>query len=131
MVIDTSILFAIEFLEPEAEVYDAMLRSADVRLMSVASAVELLIVLTRRRRFDQSAAVNDLIQEYGIELTPVDEGQMRLAWAGFARFGKGGGHPAQLNFGDCFSYALTRASGQPLMFKGTDFALTDVQTAVT
>lgn len=131
MVIDTSILFAIEFLEPEAEVYDSILRSADVRLMSVANAVELLVVLTRRRRFDQSAAVDDLIEDYAIELTPVDAAQMRLAWAGFARFGKGGGHPAQLNFGDCFSYALTKATGQPLMFKGTDFARTDVEVAIS
>ena len=96
MVIDTSALFAIETEEPESPRLDRALRGAPRRAMSVGSAVELAVVLSRRRASDQRANVDDLLTHYGIELAPVDAGQMRAAWAGFVNFGKGR-HPAQLN----------------------------------
>lgn len=129
MVVDTSALFAIETEEPEMVRFDLALRTTDRRLMSVASAVELAVVLTRRRMSDQRIAVDDLLTHYGIETVDVDESQMRQAWLGFIRFGKGR-HPARLNFGDCFSYALARSLDMPLLFKGEDFTHTDLTPAI-
>ena len=128
MVIDTSALFAIETEEPEAARFDAALNSVDRRLMSIASAVELAVVLTRRRQSDQRANVDDLLIHYGIELIQVDRPQMYAAWNGFIHFGKGR-HPAALNFGDCFSYALAKSRDMPLLFKGDDFSRTDLRVA--
>ena len=129
MIIDTSALFAIETEEPEMARFDRVLRAADRRLMSAASAVELAVVLTRRRLSDQRPAVDDLLSHYGIEIVAVDEAQMRQAWLGYIQFGKGR-HPARLNFGDCFSYALARSMDAPLLFKGDDFVHTDVTPAI-
>ena len=97
--------------------------------MSAASAVELAVVLTRRRLADQRPVVDDLLSHYGIEIVDVDETQMRQAWLGFIQFGKGR-HPARLNFGDCFSYALAKSMDAPLLFKGDDFVHTGVTPAI-
>ena len=75
------------------------------------------------RRFD------DLIQRGRIAVEPVTEGQARIARQAYRDFGKGSGHPAQLNFGDCFAYALARQTGQPLLYKGDDFSRTDLEAA--
>lgn len=128
MVIDTSALFAIEMAEPEQADFDERIRTAPRRLMSVASALELIIGLTARRGSDQRAAVEDLVADYEIELVPVDLEHMRLAAGAVVLFGKGR-HPARLNYGDSFAYALSRATGEPLLFKGDDFARTDVAVA--
>lgn len=128
MVIDTSALFAIEMAEPEQAAFDERIRTAPRRLMSVASALELVIGLTTRRGSDQRAAVDDLVADYGIELVPIDLEQMRLATQAIVRFGKGR-HPARLNYGDSFAYALSRATEEPLLFKGEDFGRTDVTVA--
>lgn len=128
MVIDTSALFAIEMAEPEQLAFDERIRTAPRRLMSMANALELIIGLTARRGSDQRPAVDDLIADYEIELVSVDLEQMRLAAEAVVRFGKGR-HPARLNYGDSFAYALSRATGEPLLFKGDDFARTDVSVA--
>lgn len=128
MVIDTSALFAIETEEPEARRLDSAIRSADRSLISTASAVELAVVLTRRRQSDQRSSVEDLLAHYRLSLVGVEEAHMRAAWEGFIRFGKGR-HSACLNFGDCFSYALARSLNLPLLFKGDDFGRTDVAVA--
>lgn len=125
MVIDTSALFAIEMGEPEAAHFDELIRIAETRLLSVANALELATVLTHRRDQDCRAVVDDIVNEYGLTLVDVDMAQMRLASEGMARFGKGR-HPARLNLGDCFAYGLSRATGEPLLFKGGDFSQTDI-----
>ncbi len=75
-----------------------------------------------------SAALDALMDRFGIELVPVTLVQTRAARVAWRRFGKGN-HPARLNFGDCFSYALAKTTGEPLLFKGNDFAQTDIQAA--
>ena len=77
-----------------------------------------------RRRFD------DLLREAGISVEPVTEEQARLAREAYRDFGRGSGHPAKLNFGDCFAYALAKAMDEPLLFKGEDFSRTDVASAL-
>ncbi|QYF86381.1 type II toxin-antitoxin system VapC family toxin [Brevundimonas sp. PAMC22021] len=128
MVIDTSALFAIEMMEPEARLFDERIRAASSRLMSVSNALELVSALSTRRGSDQRATVDDLISDYGLTLVPVDVEQMRIACEATVRFGKGR-HAARLNYGDCFAYALSRAKGEPLLFKGDDFSRTDVAVA--
>lgn len=128
MVIDTSVFVAIVLGEPEAALFDERLRSASTRRVSVATWVELAAVLSARLGIDARPVVDRLEADYAIALIAVDVEQMRIACDAMVRFGKGR-HPARLNYGDCFAYALSRSSGQPLLFKGEDFGRTDVTVA--
>jgi len=129
MVIDTSALFAIEFAEPEGALFAAAVKSAPRRLMSTATAVECVSVFAGRRPgVDPMIAFNDQIGELAIEITPVDLPQWRAAAEALIRFGKGR-HPARLNLGDSFAYALAKVTDEPLLCKGTDFARTDIRLA--
>lgn len=128
MVIDTSALIAILTQEPEA---DRMARAIDgdpVRLVSAASVLEAAIVLAGRYGDAAANELDALLREARIEVVPVTEDHVRLARMGYSRFGRGR-HPAGLNFGDCFSYALSKAAGQPLLFQGADFDRTDLPRA--
>ena len=124
MIVDTSALIAVLRHEPEADGFvESMLASSAVRV-SAGTLVETRIVAER----DGGAAeMADLLEAIGVEVVPVDARQVDLAFDGFRRFGKGR-HPAGLNFGDLFAYALARALDAPLLFKGNDFARTDVKT---
>ena len=124
MIVDTSALIAVLRHEPEADGFvELMLASSAVRV-SAGTLVETRIVAER----DGGAAeMADLLEAIGVEVVPVDARQVDLAFDGFRRFGKGR-HPAGLNFGDLFAYALARALDAPLLFKGNDFARTDVKT---
>lgn len=125
MVIDTSALIALLELEPEAARIAAAIEADPVRLLSAATLVETSIVLETRRG---EAAVRELdlaIARGGFTVEAVTSGQAEVARQAWRRFGKGR-HPAGLNYGDCFSYALARATGEALLFKGDDFAQTDV-----
>lgn len=114
--------------EPERAVFvGAMLDSADCRI-SAGSWIELAAVLTRRED-DRTEALYGLVRAFEISIEPVDIEQGRIGHAAYRRYGRGSGDPAQLNLGDCFSYALAKATGQPLLFKGDDFPQTDVQVA--
>lgn len=129
MVIDTSALLAILQDEPERRLFNECIENASSRSVSVATFLEVSIVL--ESRFG-SAGIHDLdlfVERAGIELHAVDVDQARAARAAYSRFGKGR-HPAGLNFGDCFSYALARVLGEPLLFNGTDFARTDARSAL-
>ena len=126
MVVDTSVLLAILQDEPERRRFNEALESADSRLMSVASFVETSIVIESRYGAEGLRDLDLLLERAGVELVPVDVEQARAARAAYTRFGKGR-HPAALNFGDCFSYALARVLGEPLLFKGGDFSQTDLQ----
>ena len=128
MVIDSSALVAIYQLEPEREQFVHVRAMAASRRMSVASYIECSMVLQSRRGVLGHNPVDAFVAEAGIELVPVDVEQARMATIAFTRFGKGH-HKAGLNFGDCFSYALAKRSGEPLLFKGNDFIHSDIQVA--
>ena len=125
MVIDTSAVLAILQDEPERRRFAESIEAADTRWMSAATWVESSIVVEARYGSDGLRDFDRLMERIAVEIVPVDLEQARAAREAFRRFGKGR-HPAGLNFGDCFSYALTRMLGEPLLFKGTDFSQTDL-----
>lgn len=125
MVIDTSALVAILQDEPERRAFNEAIEAAEGCAMSVASFVETSMIIESRYGPDGIRSLDLLISKAQIELVPVDADQAHIARDAFRHYGKGR-HPAGLNFGDCFSYALAKALAQPLLFKGTDFTLTDV-----
>jgi ribonuclease VapC len=125
MVVDTSALLAILQDEPERRRFNEALESADSRLVSVATLVEISIIIESRYGAEGLRDLDLLIERARIELVPVDVEQARAARAAYSRFGKGR-HPAALNFGDCFSYALARVLGEQLLFKRDDFSRTDL-----
>jgi ribonuclease VapC len=128
MVIDSSALMAIFLEEPDASMYTAAILNDRRRLISAATLVEASIVAIRRRQPDPIAAFDTLTPRLRLVVVAVDHEQALLARDAFRRFGKGR-HPAGLNFGDCFSYALAKQLGEALLFKGNDFAQTDVVVA--
>jgi ribonuclease VapC len=130
MVVDTSAVLAILQDEPERRSFNEALESADSRLMSVATFVETSILVESRYGAEGLRDLDRLVERAGIELVPVDAEQARAAREAWSRFGKGR-HAAALNFGDCFSYALARVLGEPLLCKGGDFSLTDVRPFVS
>jgi len=125
MVIDTSALVAILQREPERRRFVEAIEAAESRLMSVATFVEISIVVEARHGAEGVRDLDHLISRAAIELVPVNAEHGQLARSAFARFGKGR-HRAGLNFGDCFSYALARSTDEPLLYKGDDFEHTDV-----
>ena len=125
MVIDSSALVAILQDEPERRSFNRAIEAADRRAMSVASFVETSIVIESRIGPDGIRALDLFIAKAGIELVPVDVDQAHVARTAIRDYGKRR-HPAGLNFGDCFAYALAKTLDEPLLFKGTDFTLTDV-----
>jgi ribonuclease VapC len=130
VIIDTSAIVAVIRGEPEADVFRDWIVRAPVRRMSAASYVEVSAVIDGRRNPMLSAALDQLIREMRVEITPFTARQAAIAREAYQRFGRGSGHPARLNMGDCFSYALARDLGEPLLFKGEDFALTDIELLV-
>ncbi|MGZ8322858.1 MAG: type II toxin-antitoxin system VapC family toxin [Rhodoplanes sp.] len=129
MIIDTSAIIAILRDEPEATACARAIEHADRRRLSAASFVEAAVVIDASRDPVASRRFDELLREAAIVIEPVTEAQARIAREAFRDFGKGSGHPAKLNFGDCFAYALARATGEPLLFKGDDFSRTDVVPA--
>jgi len=128
MVIDSSALLAIFLEEPDASVYVSAIVNDRRRLISAATLAEASIVAIRRREPDPIVDLDTLTTRLRLVVIPVDHEQALLARDGFRRFGKGR-HPAGLNFGDCFAYALAKQRGEPLLFKGNDFSQTDVAVA--
>lgn len=130
--IDSSALLALFIGEDDAEKIAACIDDADERVMSAATLVEASIVLgsTRFAVVDGNAWLDALIARQDIKIEPVTEVQAQIARNAFRTFGKGTGHPAQLNFGDCFSYALAKAMDVPLLYKGDDFVRTDIASAL-
>lgn len=121
MIVDTSAIIAILRDEDDAAAYADALANADVRRLSAASYLECGIVLDSQRDPVISRALDELIEEAEFVVEPVTERQARLARAAYADFGRGSGHPAGLNFGDCLSYALAIDRREPLLWKGNDF----------
>lgn len=127
MILDTSALLAVLFDEPDADRYERAIASATTCRMSVANYLEATMVVESRMGVDGGRQLDDLVETAGIELEPITVAQARAARQAWRRFGKGN-HPAGLNFGDCFAYALSEITREPLFYKGDDFALTDVET---
>ena len=126
MIIDTSALVAILKDEADAGAILAAIRSGHPRRISAASYVELGAVVDRGNDPVQSRRLDELMARMAISIEPVTEAQARIAREAYRDFGKGSGHRAGLNFGDCFAYALARELGEPLLFKGDDFRHTDI-----
>ena len=129
MIVDTSALVAILQGEDDAVPIMGAIVAAPLRLMSAATYLELGIVIDKLRDSELSALVDCLLARTRIDITPVTAEQARLAREASRRYGRGSGHPARLNFGDCFAYALATDRDLPLLFKGDDFDRTDVAIA--
>ena len=130
MVVDTSALMAILLDESDGPVFASSLERSPSAAVSSATLFEASIVAMRRADRADASALHRLIDEADISIRPFDGDQARIAISAYARFGRGSGHLARLNFGDCFSYALARALDQPLLYKGDDFARTDIRSAL-
>ena len=128
MIIDTSAILAVLFGEPDARRYEQAIASAWPRRMSAVGLLEAAIVVESRGGTTAGHELDRLLARAEIELVPVTREQADAARRAWRRFGKGN-HPAGLNFGDCFAYALAELSGEPLLFKGADFSRTDVLVA--
>ncbi|GAC1436730.1 MAG: type II toxin-antitoxin system VapC family toxin [Terriglobales bacterium] len=126
MVIDSSALVAIFLGEPERQSLLDLIMAAETRLISAASVVETGIVLETRRGEEAGREFDLFLIRVNIEIVPVDAEQSELARSAWRHYGKGR-HPAGLNFGDCFAYALSKSQGHPLLAKGDDFARTDIE----
>jgi ribonuclease VapC len=125
MTLDSSAVLAILLQEPESQEFSNLIEAEATKLISSVSALEISMVLEGRSGFSSGADLDEFLMRGSIQIVPFDQDQLGIARWAFRNFGKGR-HPAGLNFGDCAAYALSRWSGEPLLFKGTDFGATDV-----
>ncbi|MCM0020497.1 MAG: type II toxin-antitoxin system VapC family toxin [Tagaea sp.] len=130
MIVDSSALIAILRKEDESPSFLAAIEASSMRSISAVNLVESSIVAQRSGGAAGEAILDELVVRFELHPVSVDLRQMEIAREAHRRFGKGTGHPARLNFGDCFAYALAKATGRPLLYKGADFALTDIEPAV-
>lgn len=121
MIVDSSAIVAMLRGEPEAEAFNAAIADARQPAMSAGNYLETAIVIDKDGDAVLSANLDALLASLAIEIAPVTARQARIARQAYRDFGKGSGHPAKLNFGDCFAYALAMESGEPLLYKGEDF----------
>jgi len=129
VIVGTSALIAILRQEPEALEFSRILAAAERPQVSVANFVEAGVVVDGARNPIVSRELDDFIRLAGIEILPVTVEQSRIAREAYRDFGRGSGHPAKLNFGDCFAYALAKESGEALLYQGNAFAETGVSSA--
>jgi ribonuclease VapC len=130
MIVDSSALVAILLQEPDAPAFSKALAIVGFKGLSAASYVETSIVIDGKGDPVATRQVDNLITRSGIQIEPFTAEQARVARQAYRDYGKGSGHPARLNLGDCFSYALASVTGQPLLYKGDDFSHTDVVSAL-
>ena len=131
IVVDTSALVVIAFAEPEREAFLQAIKTASKALVGTVSVVETRMVVHGRRGQRAVIVVDDLLRLPMFELVAPGQSEADSAYAAFVAYGKGSGHPAGLNFGDVFSYALAKMQGLPLLYKGDDFAHTDIASAMS
>ena len=129
MIVDSSAILAILFAEPDAAVFANAMSEADACRISAATFVEVAVVVEAQTQDRGSRQLDAFLRRAGFVIEPVTEEQAHLARQAYSDFGKGR-HPAGLNFGDCFSYALAKASGEALLFQGGDFSKTDIVSAL-
>ena len=128
MILDTSALIAILYQEPEADAFLNLINDSEAKL-SAFSYVETGAVVDRAGDPVASRELDDLLARGEVRIAPVTADQARIARQSYRDFGKGSGHPAQLNFGDCFAYALAKTADEALLYKGNDFSHTDLIAA--
>lgn len=129
MIIDTSAIMALLLGEPDEAQFVRALTLAPARSIAAGTWVELSVVLSRRRDPLLLPRLDALLHVFPMEIAPTSAEQARIGAAAYRQYGKGS-HPARLNFGDCFAYALAKSTGEPLLFKGDDFIHTDVTPAL-
>ena len=130
MIVDTSALVAILKRESEHAAFSALLENTQNLSISAVTYFEASIVIDSLRQPVVSRQFDDMIEKSRITIEPVTVEQAEIARQAYREYGKGSGHPAQLNFGDCFSYALARDKREPILFKGDDFVHTDLRSAI-
>jgi ribonuclease VapC len=130
MILDTSAMLAVLFGESEVDLYTRLIHDADRCLISAGSFLELSIVIARQTRPEVERQCDMFFRRAAIIVEPFTLEQAHVARQAFHDFGKGR-HPAGLNFGDCFAYALAKITGEPLLFKGRDFEKTDIVSALS
>jgi len=128
MILDTCALVAVLFAEPEADAFTRLIHDAERCLISAGSFLELSIVIERQAGPEAASQCDMFFRRAGIIIEPFTVEQAHIARQAFHDFGKGR-HRAGLNFGDCFAYALSKVTGEPLLFKGNDFKKTDIASA--
>jgi ribonuclease VapC len=126
VIIDTSAIIAILRDEPDAMSFARAIAEAAIRRVSAVNFVESAVVIDASHDPIATRRFDDFVKEANISVEPVTADQAQIARAAYRDFGKGSGHPARLNFGDCFAYALAKTLAEPLLFKGSDFAHTDI-----
>ncbi|HTD56033.1 MAG TPA: type II toxin-antitoxin system VapC family toxin [Silvibacterium sp.] len=130
MIVDSCALIAILHNEPGAQAFTDAIEECEICRISAATFVETAVVIDGNRNPVLSRRFDDLIRDADINIEPVTEAQARIAREAYRDYGRGSGHSAKLNFGDCFAYALARETGEALLFKGSDFSHTDITAAV-
>ena len=128
MIIDSSAILAILFAEEDMRRYEEAIADSSTRRMSAGTLLETYIVVDSRLGSSGVEELNALLRRASIQVVPVTIDHVHAAYLAWRRFGKGN-HPAGLNFGDCFAYALSTISHEPLLFKGEDFARSDIESA--
>lgn len=132
MVVDSSALVVLLTGETEAEAFADRVEAARAVITSPIAIFEAVLAIRRKHQcsiVDARASLDAFLTTAGITLVPITDREAGLALQAFGLYGKGNGHPARLNMGDCFSYALARSCGMPLLFKGDDFSYTDIADA--
>jgi ribonuclease VapC len=130
VIVDSSVLVAILKGETDAQVFHRVLHLASINRLSAGNFVETATVIDAYRDPVLSQELDDLLIAFRITIEPVTESQARIARQAYRDFGKGSGHKAKLNLGDCFAYALARETGEPLLYKGNDFLHTGIASAL-
>ena len=130
MIIDTSAVIAILQDEPDADRLSRAMEDHGSPALSAATLVECYVVAARKGSQELIRIIEELLALIEAEIVPVDRRQAQHARDAYLAFGRGTGHPARLNFGDCFAYALARERNEPLLFVGNDFTHTDIQSAL-
>lgn len=130
MIVDSSAIIAILKREPDWRIFSRAMDAAEISRISAANYLESAIVVDGWKNPLLSVQLDELIDRFNIVIEPVTPEQTRMARAAYRDYGRNSGHPANLNFGDCFSYAFARAKREPILFKGDDFIHTDLRSAV-
>lgn len=130
MIVDSSALIAIIWLEDGNEKFVRTLAATSNSAISSSTLLEARIVAQRSGFDGAESNLTALVSDHAIEIVPFSESQQQIAADAHRKYGRGSGHPARLNFGDCFAYALAKERGEPLLFKGKDFAETDIESAL-
>jgi ribonuclease VapC len=130
VIIDSSALLAIYFQESDASIFAATIANADEKYMAAPTLLECCLAAVSRKGDTAASAIQSQVREGRIKIIPFDQPAAEIAINAFLRYGKGRKHPAQLNYGDCISYAVSKFEVMPLLFKGDDFRKTDVECAI-